>query len=575
MRGFTFIGLAALYSGAVFGQSTETPAKFEIADVHVSPASTNPFPFVRGPFLRAGRYEIRMATMADRVRTAYGVDADKVLGGPTWLEMDRFDIVAKMPPAQPKPDELKTMLQALLADRFKLVVHNDTKALPAYSLTEGKHQGLKAASGSGETGCKFEIEGAGGRGGPPPPPPPGEGVRFVPTIVYTCRNMTMQAFADGMRGMIFGQQYLNGRPVVNNTDLKGAWDFTFKYSFRIGPAVAGAETITMFAAIDKQLGLKLEPSNLKMAVVVVDKVNQKPTENPPNIAESLPSSPIATEFEVADIKPADPEFKGMMMQNQPGGRLNMRGVNLRMLMQRAYDFDVFSDEMLVGAPKWIDTNRFDIVAKAPAATLVSTPAMNGQPARPAAADFDSVALMLRALLEDRFKLKAHFEDQPLTAYTLVAAKPKMKKADPTSRTTWKEGPPADGKDPRETNPALSRLITCQNMTMAQFAAKLQGMASGYIHSPVLDATGLEGGWDFTLNFSPVGIGMPGAGRGGEGAFAVGGPAQPGASATASDPTGGITLFDAMEKQLGLKLEKQKRPVKVLVIDHIEEKPTEN
>src|SRR4030095_14855433 len=118
-------------------------------------------------------------------------------------------------PANTKPEELKTMLQALLADRFKLVVHNDTKALPAYSLTEGKHQGLKVATGSGDTGCKFEIEGAGGRGGPPPPPPPGEGVRFVPTIVYTCRNMTMKAFADGMRGMIFGQQYLNGRPVVD------------------------------------------------------------------------------------------------------------------------------------------------------------------------------------------------------------------------------------------------------------------------------------------------------------------------------------------------------------------------
>ena len=109
--------------------------------------------------------------------------------------------------------------------------------------------------------------------------------------------------------------------------------------------------------------------------------------------------------------------------------------------------------------------------------------------------------------------------------------------------------------------------------------KLKTIAPGYIHTPVLDATGLEGGYDFTLSFSAVGLTRlaGGAGRGGPG---PGGP-PPGLltsgdpSAAASDPNGAITLFEAVEKQLGLKLQAQKRPVPVLVIDHAEQKPTEN
>jgi uncharacterized protein (TIGR03435 family) len=82
-------------------------------------------------------------------------------------------------------------------------------------------------------------------------------------------------------------------------------------------------------------------------------------------------------------------------------------------------------------------------------------------------------------------------------------------------------------------------------------------------------TGIEGGWDFTLTFSRMpmlAMGGPGRGGGGGGDAAV---------PTASDPTGGITIFDAFEKQLGLKLESQKRPLTVYVIDHLEQKPTEN
>ncbi len=118
-------------------------------------------------------------------------------------------------------------------------------------------------------------------------------------------------------------------------------------------------------------------------------------------------------------------------------------------------------------------------------------------------------------------------------------------------------------------------MTCQNMTMAQFAEKLKNIAPGYIHSPVLNATGLEGGYDFTLIFTPAGLARSGGeGRGGRGG-GEGGPPASDAATAASDPNGAFTLFEAIEKQLGLKLEAQKRPVSVLVIDRAEQKPIEN
>jgi uncharacterized protein (TIGR03435 family) len=104
------------------------------------------------------------------------------------------------------------------------------------------------------------------------------------------------------------------------------------------------------------------------------------------------------------------------------------------------------------------------------------------------------------------------------------------------------------------------------MTMAQIGEELQRIANGYIYTSVLDATQIKGSWDFTLSFSSADLTKAGAGG------SAGPPS--GASAT-SDPNGALSLFDAVSKQLGLKLEKQRRPAPVLVIDHIEEKPTEN
>jgi uncharacterized protein (TIGR03435 family) len=513
MRGLAWLGIVGLVSG----QTTE----FLAADVHVSPHGTNQF--ARGGVLRGGRYELRMATMVDLIARAYGVDPELVVGGPNWLELDRFDVFAKTA-ADATPDDAKIMLRALLAERFKLVVHSETRPMPAWALTVGKHPALKKSEGSGETGCKF-VSGA---------PAPAN----VPMFFYSCHS-TMASFADGIRNMIGSEEYIGRERVVDQTGLDGAWDFNFKYTL-YQLMLGRGDPITLFEAVDKQLGLKLEPVKVPMAVIVVDAVNRTPTENIPGVVEKLEIAPPATEFEVAEVKLGDPASHRMRFQIQPGGRVNMEGTSLQFLIHQAWDI---TDDMMAGAPKWLETDQFNIVAKAPASGT--------------ALDRDAVRPMLRALLADRFKLATHYEDRPVPAYTLVAVKPKMKAADPASRIRFKEGPEQSGK--------IESVWTFQNMTMAQFAEQLRRISPGDFHAPVLDGTKLDGSWDFTLRFSPSGMERLGRARGGDSDDA----------ASASDPSGAITLFEAIEKQLGLKLEMQKRTMPVLVIDHVEQKPTEN
>jgi len=218
--------------------------------------------------------------------------------------------------------------------------------------------------------------------------------------------------------------------------------------------------------------------------------------------------------------------------------------------------------MMVGAPKWLDEDRYDILAKAPAGVAIGdlTPQRTSVPV-----NIDALRPMIRSLVTERFQMVAHMEERPIDAYTLVAVKPKLKKADPASRTKWQEGALPDSRAGKNANPSLGRLVTCQNVTMAQFAELLPGIAPGYLHTEVIDATGLEGGWDFTFSFSPVGVLRLNRSQGTDG-----GPPD-----EASDPNGAISLFDAVAKQLSLKLEQHKRPVPVLVIEHIERKAMEN
>ena len=176
-------------------------------------------------------------------------------------------------------------------------------------------------------------------------------------------------------------------------------------------------------------------------------------------------------------------------------------------------------------------------------------------------DIDTMRQMLRSFLVDRFGLAAHKDKRVVPGYAVVAAKPKLRKADPGNRPGCKEGPGADGKDPRIANPMASRLITCRNVTLQQFAVELSEVMYGAL--PVVDATGINGRYDMTISFSPPNVLQSGAAPGVDGGI------------TASEPNGAISIFEALSKQLGLKLQSRNVTTEVLVIDRVNETPTEN
>jgi uncharacterized protein (TIGR03435 family) len=546
--------LPVLACGAAFAQSGPS---FEVADVHVSPPSNTFNVNLRGPFLRAGWYEMRSATMLDLIRTAYSMDGDRVYGGPDWLELDRYDMIGKLPKGATL-ESGRRMLQRLLADRFHLALHQDSKELPVYVMRAGKHTQMNHG---GETdselqaGCNVQFKPAPNGGAPSDGSPPP-----TPRLDITCRGVTMERFAGDLRNHLpFTNQYLHDKPVVDQTGLEGAWDFGFTLSPppRVMGGSQSGDPLTLFQALEQQVGLKLEPGRAALPVLQVDKVDRIPSPDAPETATLLAGSAAPTEFEVASIKPTDPGFQETRFNIQPGGRVDIRGASLRFLIRQIWR--LFDDDQMADAPKWLDDDRWDIVAKAPASML----SRGGSPNTPEI-DSDAVMVMLKNLLAERFKLATHMENRTLPAYNLVAVKPKMKPADPGGRIRCFEGPGPDGKDPRDSNPMLGRLLTCQNMTMDRFAAMLWGLAPVYIHSTVLNQTGLEGSWDFTLSFSFAGQLQNGP-RGSDG----------GPPSGASDPNGGLSLPDALLKQLGLKLEPVKRPVPVLVIDHVEQKPIEH
>ena len=360
----------------------------------------------------------------------------------------------------------------------------------------------------------------------------------------------MPALADSLHDFAGG--YLD-QPVVDQTNLAGTWDFTIKWTPRNLLEKQGADGISIFAAVDKQLGLKLELKTASRPVFQVVSVDETPTPNVANINTLLPEPPPAP-FEVTVIKPSAPGEKGF--GHISGNQIETRAIPLRFLINFAWDLNPNNKEDIANAPGWIDTTLFDITAKVGANARVDKFASGSL------INYEDLRSMMRAMFSDRFQMKWHMEDRPVTAYTLLAVHPKLKPTtDPTERTRCKEGPGPDGKDPRVTNPILNRLVTCQNMTMAQIGDELQRQAGGYIYNTVVDGTELKGAYDFTLSFSSADKVLPTAGTGD--------------AANSSDPNGALSVFDAVNKQLGLKLEKTKRPYPVLVIDHIEEKPTEN
>jgi len=200
--------LSAVLAGTALSQSPEAPIAFEAADVHVSAKSRTPSMAAGG--LRGTRYLVRQATMVDLISLAYDIDNDKILAGPSWLDTDRFDVSARAP-ARSTPDQAKVMMQTLLAERFSLKIHKDSKELPGFVLStgSGKPKMKPAADKDAPPNCQ----------GQPQAPSPDT----VPQQVVDCHSMSMDDFAR-----IAGQIANNSSSALNKTGLEGKWDFTIK-----------------------------------------------------------------------------------------------------------------------------------------------------------------------------------------------------------------------------------------------------------------------------------------------------------------------------------------------------------
>ena len=502
------LGFIVLFSAVAAAAQSTSPA-FDTADVHAGP----PGHAGEGIFISGGRAETPGTTMLYLIAAAYHVETELVAGGPSWLDVDRFEIAAHAAPSTPD-ETMRVMLQTLLAERFHLAIHREDRPMPVLALRVGK-RGLKLKESSSKSGpdCRWRQEGD--------------------TVTSECQNITMDQFIQRVRGI--GAGYVD-HTAVNLTGLSGAYDFTLVFTARgrlrkaSDPDAAESSNTTLFAALEK-LGLDLKLETQPRPVIVVDHVDQKPTANPENVTKAARTYP--QEFEVASVKPIKPGTPDREDRVLPSGQINLFET-LHNLITFAYNVE---DYMVIG-PKWLDSDQFEIAAK----TEPNVP-------------FAAMGVMLQHLLAERFKLEVHREVQPIDVYALTLGKsaPKLKESTGDARSECKRSV-GDGKIE----------LACQNTTMAQLADKLRGAAPYYIKGrPVVDLTGLKGAYDFTVSWA-------GAGK----ISSAAKPADP-ASGAAAAPTGDLTLYEGIEKYLGLKLAVQKHPMQVVVIDHVERTPAEN
>lgn len=266
------------------------------------------------------------------------------------------------------------------------------------------------------------------------------------------------------------------------------------------------------------------------------------------------TSPTAPAFEVASIKP-DKDATGMFSFGWFSlGTFTTTGATVQFLIQETYGVQ---DDQIMGAPKWLKSDRYDIKAKVPSTVVEELRKL----------DYDQSNIvcfqMLRALLTDRFKLTLHKESKELPMYALVVAKngPKLHEAIPGD--TYPDGiKDLDGKGHGNVMDMTRGHLVGQGISIADLVNMLSHQDLGL---PVIDKTGLTGKYDFTLKWTLE--------ENRSGAMLTEG-GQPGNGNTSLLESSGPSLDTALEQQLGLKLERRKGPVDVLVIDHVE-KPSEN
>jgi uncharacterized protein (TIGR03435 family) len=214
--------------------------------------------------VRGNHFTTINTSLTDLITFAYGVQQKQVVDAPLWMDTDKWDIEAQPDvPGAPNKQQVATMVQKLLADRYQLKFHNDKKELSAYVLTVAK-SGQKMTAGSTD-------------------PNQLPGLFFRQLGVLTVQNATMVDFAGLMQTAVLD------RPVVDQTALPGKWNFLLKWTpdesqfggmgVKVPPPSDAADAPpSLFTAIQEQIGLKLDAGKAQVPVLVIDKA-EKPSAN--------------------------------------------------------------------------------------------------------------------------------------------------------------------------------------------------------------------------------------------------------------------------------------------------------
>lgn len=259
--------------------SPSNPPTFDVASIkpdnpqgpgpHVSMIRTQP----------GGRFTAVNASLGFLISNAYQLKPGegKFLSLPAWANSQDFDVEAEAK-GHPSNEEVHLMLQALLADRFKLVVHREVRQLPEYALIEVKpgKTGPQLQTHSESNECaKYDPSRPAvppnPEAVPPPPPPCGSFIGGRTRLAGD--NVNMQKLADALSSIGLG------RPVINRTMLDGTYDLTLRYTPEpppgVEPAAADPSAFpSIFTAIEEQLGLKLDSTSGPVNVLIVDHVEQ-------------------------------------------------------------------------------------------------------------------------------------------------------------------------------------------------------------------------------------------------------------------------------------------------------------
>jgi len=296
--------IVGVLSKPITTSAQNEPLKFEVTSVKPNTTARGG----TGDMPPNGRVNFVGVTFRMLMRTSYGVQDYQIIGGPAWLAVDRFDVQAG-PPSSYQPQRLtrcfdancpltpvQIMMQGLLADRFALKVHRETRELPVYDLTIAKN-GFKLKEVP-------EPSPAGPDSSPPPLPPPPPLGTAPPTTASAMPTpppgiamiFPMGFAASGLefRGLVRILEGILGRPVIDKTGIRGFYDFKLVFSREgipnNGPAPLPGATDggpglnapdprpSIFTALQEEFGLKLESGKGSVEVLMIDSV-QHPTEN--------------------------------------------------------------------------------------------------------------------------------------------------------------------------------------------------------------------------------------------------------------------------------------------------------